>query len=206
MDVSFVIFIFALVFFAKYLVSKSGESAVRDELRRDNLEPESVRVKLGRGGRYTSHFSFTATAKDGKRITGHAIKDPTMITMHYDSDYQRMGHMRPERAVVSSFEPSEEMDLETRIRFVTNDRLERLHGDRAAFLANDLDGDGMVDAEEWDLARARIEAEVRAELEGVDGAGETVLDIEPDRVPEAAPEPEPEPKPELAEAETDGHW
>jgi hypothetical protein len=50
-------------------------------------------------------------------------------------------------------------------------RLDALQGDREAFLESDTDGDGMVDADEWAATRARIEAEVRAELGDAPEAG-----------------------------------
>ena len=79
--------------------------------------------------------------------------------------------------------PAQGMDLEQRITFETNQRLERMMGDREAFMQNDLDGNGMVDSEEWDQARARVEAEVRAEL-----AGESAEAPEPAAAREVAAE------------------
>lgn len=43
-------------------------------------------------------------------------------------------------------------------------RLDELQETPGAFLANDTNADGMVDADEWASARARIEAEVRLEF------------------------------------------
>lgn len=43
-------------------------------------------------------------------------------------------------------------------------RLDQIQGVRGAFLANDINGDGVVDANEWELARARIRREVEEEF------------------------------------------
>lgn len=56
------------------------------------------------------------------------------------------------------------LDPEQQIRQEVARRLDAMQSERAAFLANDTDGDGLVDADEWTVARARVEAEVRAEL------------------------------------------
>lgn len=59
-----------------------------------------------------------------------------------------------------------DLDLEQRIVFETNQRLERLIGVPEDYLKNDVNGDGGVDEEEWAAVRARVEKEVRAEMTG----------------------------------------
>lgn len=60
---------------------------------------------------------------------------------------------------------SEEQEREQRILQETNRRLDLLMSDRAALMAHDADGNGMIDSAEWEEARARIRAEVEQEID-----------------------------------------
>lgn len=68
-----------------------------------------------------------------------------------------------ERAQALAPEPTPLEAQELEIRAEIARRLDALSG--PAILAHDLDGDGQVDSEEWELARRQIEAEVRASFQ-----------------------------------------
>ena len=196
MKIVLYVFVFGFVIALTRVIYRYSENQVGDRLREDRLEPVTVKLNMWKGTRYRHHIDFVAHSAKGQRVTGHAIKSGGKIDIFYDGDFDRLAHLRdslsstvPGESQIS-IDPSQ--DLETRIQFETNQRLERIQGDRESFLANDLNADGVIDAQEWDIVRERIAAEVRAELSG-EAASE-----EPGTQAEVVDEPE--------EVEADGHW
>ena len=129
-------------------------------------------------------------------------------------------------------EPQDEsaLDLDERVRREVGRRLDTLQADRDAFMAFDKDGDGLVNAEEWEAARASVEAEVRAELgeddsataeaqdddsesaateqEGEDSAKDDIEEpsIDEEETAAAPPDEAPPSKADESGELPDGHW
>ena len=57
-----------------------------------------------------------------------------------------------------------EQEREQRILQETNRRLDMLMSDRGALMQHDADGNGMIDSQEWEKARAEIRAQVEQEM------------------------------------------
>lgn len=174
------------------------EDKVRARLREDRIDPIRVNVLWWKGTRYQQYIEFEGETTGGRRISGHAIRSGGTIEMYYPVDFDRLEHLRERLQGEIEVAPAEELDLESRIRFETNQRLERIQGSRETFMANDLNHDGTVDADEWDLVRARVEAEVRSEFTDVSAASVVdevakVQEVEEQVLASPAPEP-------------DGHW
>jgi hypothetical protein len=202
-----ILMVVVVVVAINYYYYLSAREALVDALARNHVDMLSVSYSVLRSGKYRMRLDFTGVARgSGEGVTGHAIctgwgRDN--VEVKFDGEFDRLAHLRSLRSdeAYDVGHGADELDLETRILFETNQRLERLHGDREAFLANDLDGDGSVDAEEWDLVRARMESEVRAELEGAPLDASAAEDAEPNS-PSAPAEPEAVEE----EAVEDGHW
>ena len=193
--VVFVLLIILVKIFGGYLWG----GTVRSKLRAFNLEPVHVRFHPWRSNRRYHSFSFEAKTRDGETVTGSATKPRWSwnVALEFDGDDPGVLHLRNIAAQSATMTVEDDADLETQILFETNQRLERLQGDREQYLATaDHDGDGMVDDEEWAATRAQIEAEVRAELTGT--GVPTVLDhADSDSADHGVV---------ATEVEGDGHW
>lgn len=184
---------------------------VREALEREGITPTMVEAHFWKGSRYHKHVDFAGFSRaTNEPVAGYAhVRAYTrQVELVFTRDYDRTLQLRERLAGAAAASVGPDLsglDFEQRVAFETNERLERLMADRAAFMANDTDGDGVVDSEEWAAVRARISAEVRAELEGglpqdaADGPRAEDLSVkEVDSPPEVVGE--------QPAATGDGHW
>ena len=168
------IFVFVLVGAIWFFQVGSVTGAVEKALAGEGITVKTCKLNWWRGSRQQAHVDWTGTARaTGEDVSGYAdvVYWFNKVDLHFIRDFDRTRGLRERLARAHEKEEDElntdGMGLEQRITIETNQRLERLMGDRQAFMENDTDGNGMVDSEEWDAARARVAAEVRAELSGV---------------------------------------
>lgn len=110
-------------------------------------------------------YHFIGVDKAGHQVSGEVWIPPVGAgVVHFDSTAGAAAARR-----FASREGNEEasqpvVDFEEQVRLEVAKRLDALQQNRDAFMSSDTDGDGMVDADEWNATRRRIEDEVRAEL------------------------------------------
>lgn len=125
-------------------------------------------IHSGGAGQYDSGdyvYGFSGVDKAGVQVTGQVRVGFGGGTMTFDSSGAGARAARAQ-AKLAEEEGLDEatLDPEEQVRREVARRLDTLQANRDAFMSNDTDGDGMVDAEEWAAARARIEEQVRVEL------------------------------------------
>lgn len=208
-DFVFLLFVFGAVFVLHKYQRVSAERFLREQLHADGLSLDELTTNFWTDGQRVTRYNFRARhVASGQIMTGQFVWRGFFGNheVHFHDGGVRLRELRRAAAAGPTaglaVEPDEGLDLEGRIRFEVNQRLERLQGDREAFLANDTNHDGIVDGAEWDAARARIEAEVRAEFEGSGPTPATITEATPR--PAAAPAAEVQPI--GAASEGDGHW
>jgi hypothetical protein len=172
----FLFIMFSLVLVRPVYIYFSCRSALYERLRMTNVRLDSAMwVPGGRAkrrgdffGRVETRLKFKGTyGNDNHRVTGYATIDRSndRVTIEYANGGDILRQMQRDAPDLLDAEAGD-LDLEQRIVFETNQRLERLIGNPEEYLKNDLNGDGGVDEAEWAAVRARVEKEVRAEMTG----------------------------------------
>ena len=163
------------------LIPTSYQARAQRALRKRGIDAEFW-LRAGQptpGGRYRSaamEFEYEFEGVDGAGLhqTGIVIVSGFGATVRIDGAgaqraRQKLGLPPAAPAAYDAPEPlprEEEPVLDTaeQINREVVRRLDVLQSERSKFLASDVNGDGLVDADEWELTRARVRREVEAEF------------------------------------------